>query len=104
MRRLPQEVPPRRLDRPATALLHDEPNARIIAFHLAPGQAVPPHRSESTVIVQVVEGEGIFRGESDRELRLGVGGGAVYTPGELHSMEAVEGVLRFLAIITPRPE
>jgi quercetin dioxygenase-like cupin family protein len=92
-----------RPDRPATQLLHDEPNARVVAFHVAPGQAVPPHRSDSTVLVQVIEGSGLFRG-AERVAKLGPGQTAVYLPGELHSMEpAGGGALRFLAIITPRP-
>jgi len=101
---IPTEGPAARLDRPATQLLHDEPNARVVCFHVGPGQAVPPHTSESTVIVHVLEGEGLFRGERS-EIRLGPGGAAVYAPGELHSMApAAEGRLRFLAIITPRPD
>lgn len=100
---LPAEGPVARPDRPATQLLHDEPNARVVAFHLAPGQTVPPHRSDSTVVVQVVEGSGLFRG-AESEARLGPGQTAVYPPGELHSMaSAGGGSLRFLAIITPRP-
>jgi quercetin dioxygenase-like cupin family protein len=100
---LPASCPASRPDRPATQLLHDEPNARVVCFHVAPGQAVPPHTSGSTVVVQVLEGEGLFRGARD-EARLGPGATAVYVPGELHSMEPVgDGSLRFLAIITPRP-
>jgi quercetin dioxygenase-like cupin family protein len=92
-----------RPDRPATQLLHDESNVRVVAFHVAPGQSVPPHTSDSTVVVQVIEGSGLFRG-AENEARLGPGQTAVYLPGELHSMEPVgDGCLRFLAIITPRP-
>src|SRR5680860_237592 len=100
---LTTEGPAPRTDRPATQLVHDEPNARVVCFNVQPGQAVPPHTSESTVVVQVLEGDGIFRGE-DGEARLAPGQSAVYAPGELHSMEpAGDGNLRFLAIITPRP-
>lgn len=95
-------APAPREDRYATQLVHDEPNARVVSFSLLPGQSVPAHRSDSTVVVQVVEGEGVFRGE-DGETRLAAGGSAVYAPGELHSMEPLRGALRFLAIITPRP-
>lgn len=100
---LPTEGPAPHPSRPVTQLLHDGPNARVVSFHVAPGQAVPPHTSDSTVVVQVIEGDGLFRGE-ESEARLGPGQTAVYAPGELHSMEpAGEGSLRFLAIITPRP-
>ena len=92
-----------RPDRPATQLVHDEPNARVVSFHVAPGQSVPPHASDSTVVVQVIEGDGVFRG-AQSEVRLGPGQAAVYAPGEVHSMEpSGEHSLRFLAIITPRP-
>jgi quercetin dioxygenase-like cupin family protein len=100
---LPTGVPAPRPDRPATQLLHDEPNTRVVCFHLAPGQQVPPHTSGSTVVVQVLDGHGIFRGETG-EARLGAGETAIYRPDELHSMEPDgDGPLRFLAIITPRP-
>jgi quercetin dioxygenase-like cupin family protein len=91
-----------RADRYASALVHDEPNARIVAFHLAPGQSVPPHTSESTVLVQVTEGHGTFSG-ADGAAELSAGESAVYAPGELHGIDARDVALRFLAVITPRP-
>ncbi len=91
-----------REDRPATRLLHDEPNARVVAFHLLPGQRVAEHRSPSTVLVQVLEGEGVFRGE-DGERRLAAGDAAVFAPGEVHAIDAPDGPLRFLAMIAPGP-
>ena len=94
--------PALRVDRYASALVHDEPNARIVAFHLAPGQSVPPHTSDSTVLVQVVEGRGTFSG-ADGTAELAAGQSAVYAPGELHGIDAPDVALRFLAVITPRP-
>lgn len=94
--------PAARSERPASTVLHDHPHARIAGFHLLPGQQVPPHASESTVIVHVVSGSGTFRG-ADGEARLAAGESVVYEPGETHSMEAGVETLRFLAIITPRP-
>jgi quercetin dioxygenase-like cupin family protein len=88
--------------RPATALLHDEPNVRVVAFHVAPGQEIPPHKSPSTVLVHVVQGRGRFRGE-DGEAELEAGRSAVYAPGELHAIAADDEPLSFLAIIAPRP-
>jgi quercetin dioxygenase-like cupin family protein len=102
MKLLPSDGPAPRPDRPATLLLHDEPNVRVLAFHLAPGQEVPPHASDSTVVVHVIDGVGIFHGE-DGEERIGAGGTAVYAPGERHSMAAVGGPLRFLAVLSPGP-
>ena len=94
--------PAPREDRPSSAVLHDEANARIVAFHLLPGQRVPPHRSDSTVLVQVVSGSGRFEG-ADAAHVLKPGDTAAYEPGELHAIEAQQEPLRFLAIITPRP-
>jgi quercetin dioxygenase-like cupin family protein len=94
--------PAAREDRYATALVHDEANARVVAFHLLPGQQVPPHRSDSTVLVHVTSGKGRFVG-SDSDAVLAAGESAAYEPGELHSIEAGDEALCFLAVITPRP-
>ncbi|HEX7049529.1 MAG TPA: cupin domain-containing protein [Longimicrobiales bacterium] len=91
-----------RPDRAASMVVHDEPNLRIVSFHLLPGQRIPPHRSASTVSVQVVRGTGTFRGAED-EAVLGPGEGAVFAPGETHAIEAADGPLEFLALIAPRP-
>lgn len=91
-----------RADRPASAVLHDESNVRVAAFHLEAGQRVAPHRSASTVVVHVVEGAGTFRG-GDGGALLGPGESAVFEPGEEHAIEAERAPLRFLAIIAPGP-
>ena len=91
-----------REDRPATAIAHDEANARVVVFHLAPGQRVPPHSNRSTVIVTVLEGAGTFHGE-EGEAVLRAGQSAVYAPGEEHAITAGDGPLRFQAVIAPRP-
>ncbi len=102
MRTLATEPVVPREDRPTTRLLHDEPNARVVCFQLLPGQRVAEHRSASTVVVQVLEGEGVFRG-ADGERRLGTGEAAVFAPGETHAIDALDVPLRFLAVITPGP-
>jgi quercetin dioxygenase-like cupin family protein len=102
MRVLPTGVPEARTDRPTTAILFDEPNARIVSFHLLPGQQIPPHRNGSTVVVHVAEGVGLFQGEAG-EVTLRTGDTAVFAPGEMHAMRPVDGALRFLAILAPRP-
>jgi quercetin dioxygenase-like cupin family protein len=94
--------PDPRAARFSSTLLHDEPNLRVVAFHLPPGQEIPPHHSPSTVSVQVIEGAGFFLGESG-EARLGAGGTAVYAPGETHAIRSEGEPLRFLAFIAPRP-
>lgn len=102
MKTLATEAVAPREDRPVTRLLHDEPNARVVCFQLLAGQSVKEHRSASTVLVQVLEGEGLFRGE-DGERRLAAGEAAVFAPGETHAIDAPDGPLRFLAVIAPGP-
>ena len=102
MRTLATEAVEPRGDRPVTRLLHDEPAARVVAFQLLPGQRVAEHRSASTVLVVVTEGEGTFRGEGG-ERRLAAGEAAVFAPGEMHAIDAPDAPLRFLAVIAPGP-
>lgn len=102
MKVLAHEPPATRGDRPGTALAHDEPNARLVRFHLVPGQEVPPHTNPSTVIAVVVAGSGTFAGE-DGEAHLRPGDVAVYRPGERHSMRAGNEPLHFVAILAPGP-
>jgi quercetin dioxygenase-like cupin family protein len=94
--------PAARSDRYATELVHDDANARVVAFHLQPGQSVPPHTSTSTVLAHVTEGRGRFMG-SEGDALLEAGQSLAWLPGELHAIEAGDGPLRFLAVITPRP-
>jgi quercetin dioxygenase-like cupin family protein len=92
--------------RPATAILHDAPDARLVVFRLAPGQAVPPHRSPSTVLLTVLEGVGVLSGESagaPAERTCAAGDVVAYAPHELHGMRATDEALLLLATITPRP-
>lgn len=89
-------------DRPATAILHDSDDARLVVFRIAPGQAVPPHRSASTVTLAVLEGAGTLSG-GDGERACAAGDVVVYRPNELHGMRAGDVELLLLATITPRP-
>ena len=91
-----------RPDRPATAVLYDAPDARLMVFRLAPGQVVPLHRSTSTVLLHVVEGCGVFLGP-DGEHPCATGDIATFVPNEPHGMRAVEHELLLLATIAPRP-
>lgn len=88
--------------RPATAVLHDSADARLVVFRLAPGQAVATHRNPSTVTLAVLDGAGILSGaEGERE--CAAGDLVVYAPGEPHGMRATDHELLLLATITPRP-
>lgn len=102
MKLLDQAPPAPRDDRFASAVVHDEANLRVVAFHLRPGQRVPPHRSASTVLVRVVSGSGVFRGEGAERL-MHPGESAVFAPDEYHAIEAGADPLHFLAYITPGP-
>ncbi|HEY9514772.1 MAG TPA: AraC family ligand binding domain-containing protein [Gemmatimonadaceae bacterium] len=88
--------------RPATALIHDAPGARLVVFRIEPGQQVAPHTSASTVILSIVSGSGTVLGaEGERSVRAGEL--VVYEPHELHGMRALDEQLVIAAAITPRP-
>ena len=88
--------------RPATALMHDAPGARLVVFRIEPGQQVALHTSPSTVILSIVSGSGAVLGaEGEREVRAGEL--VVYEPQELHGMRALDEQLVIAAMITPRP-
>lgn len=95
-----------RSGRPATAVVHDSDDARLVVFRIAPGESVPPHRSASTVHLAILEGSGVLAGEHDgavEERPCAAGDVVVYAPNELHGMRAGDDVLVLLATITPRP-
>ncbi len=92
--------------RPATATLLDTDDARLVVFRIAPGQAVRPHRSPSTVQLTVLGGDGVLSGEEDGrpvERACAPGDVVVYAPNEQHGMRAGIETLLLLATITPRP-
>lgn len=88
--------------RPATALLHDVPDARVVVFRIDPGQEVAPHTSTSTVLLAVVSGSGTVSGASG-EKPVSAGDLVTYDLGELHGMKAGNEQLVLVAFITPRP-
>jgi quercetin dioxygenase-like cupin family protein len=89
-------------NRPATAVLLDTADVRLVVFRLAPGQSVAPHRNVSTVMLTVLAGAGILSG-GDGERQCTAGDVVVYEPSETHGMRAVDSELLLLATITPRP-
>ncbi len=89
-------------NRPATAVVHDTDDARLIVFRLSPGQLVPPHRNGSTVTLTVVSGHGFIAGEGE-ERDVAPGETVIFAPNELHGMRATTEQLVLLATITPRP-
>ena len=88
--------------RPASALMHDSADARVVLFRIDPGQEVAVHTSTSSVLLSIVSGEGTVSG-SDGEKVVRAGDFVTYAPGEPHGMRA--GATRFViaAVIAPRP-
>jgi len=88
--------------RPATTIVSDSPDARLVLFRIDPGQAIPPHSNTSTVLMTIVSGSGIVSGpDGDHAARTG--DLIAYEPNELHGMRADTEQLVILATITPRP-
>ena len=93
-------------DRPATAIIHDSADARLVVFRIETRQAVPLHSSTSSVILVIIRGVGFVSGPvdggvSEREVHQGTV--VTYEPGEFHGMRATSGPFVVLAIIVPRP-
>lgn len=88
--------------RPATAILPDTPDVRLVIFRLEAGQVVKPHSNPSTVLLSVVQGEGYVSG-GDGEQAAKAGDLFVCEPNELHGFRAADGELHVLATIAPRP-
>ncbi len=88
--------------RPATMVVHDSADARVVLFRIEPGQEVAPHTSPSTVLLTIVSGSGFVTGaDGEREVRAG--DIVSYAPSELHGMRAREERLVIAAVIAPRP-
>lgn len=88
--------------RPATALIHDSSDARVVLFRIDPGQQVAVHTSASTVLLVVVSGSGIVAGGED-ERAVRAGDIVTYDPREPHGMRADSEQLVIAAVIAPRP-
>lgn len=91
-----------RSERPATAVIFDSADARLVVFRIEPGQSVAPHSNPSTVLLSILEGTGVVQGR-DGERHVKAGDLIAYEPGETHAMRAPGERLVILATITPRP-
>lgn len=88
--------------RPATTIVTDSPDARLVLFRIDPGQAISPHSNASTVLMTIVAGSGTVSGpDGDHVVRAG--DLITYEPNELHGMRADGEQLVILATIAPRP-
>ena len=88
--------------RPATALVHDSPDARVVLFRIEPGQEVAVHTSTSTVLLTIVSGSGSVSG-ADGERAVKAGDIVAYDAQEPHGMRAGAERLVIAAVIAPRP-
>ena len=88
--------------RPATSVVHDSPDARLVVFRIGAGQAVPVHTSRSTVVLHVLSGTGLVQG-ADGERAVSAGTVVTCEPEEPHGMRATTDELLLLAVIAPRP-
>jgi quercetin dioxygenase-like cupin family protein len=102
LRRAASEAHAANTTRPATAIVHDSADARLVIFRLAPGQAVAPHRNASTVMLTAIAGRALVTGGDD-EQELAPGAAVLYEPNEMHGMRAVNEEAVLLATIAPRP-
>lgn len=88
--------------RPAVHIAENWPDARLLLFRLAPGQAVATHTSASSVFITVLSGRGFLTGgEGERAVTAGVV--AAIAPREPHGMRAGESELVLAALVAPRP-
>lgn len=88
--------------RPATAVVHDSPDARVVMFRIEAGQQVAVHTNASTVLLTIVSGSGVVSGaDGDRPVKTG--DMVAYAPNEPHGMRAPSERLVIAAVIAPRP-
>jgi quercetin dioxygenase-like cupin family protein len=88
--------------RPATAIIHDSHDARIVLYRIERGQQVPVHTTSSTVLLVVISGRGVVAGAGG-EHEVHVGDIVVYDVGEPHGMSAGREQLVIAAVLAPRP-
>jgi quercetin dioxygenase-like cupin family protein len=88
--------------RPATALVHDSADARVVMFRIEPGQQVAEHTSTSTVLLVVISGSGVVSGATGNS-HVRAGDIVAYAAGEPHGMQASDELFVLAAVIAPRP-
>jgi len=86
---------------PVKQFLHDSSHMKMALLCLEPGQEIPPHGAPSTVMIQVLEGEGEFTvGE---EKKKGVAGNIFpCSPNDSHGIRALTR-LAVLAVVAANP-
>ncbi len=86
-------------DRPIPQLLFDSSDVRVVVFGFKAGQVMEPHTSTSTVLLQVLTGQGRI-GIGDDDQVAAPGQVVICPPNVLHFMSA-ETDMTVLAVITP---
>ena len=82
-------------------LIFDSAEARLALFCSEPGQGVKKCRSNSRVMMTIIEGEGTFLTDNE-EINGGPGSVIIWEPGESHGYTAKTRLV-FLATIAPGP-
>jgi len=88
-------------DQPVKQILHDSEHLRMALLCLEQGQEIKAHVAPSTVMMQVLEGEGEFTVGQETS-RGGVGTILPCAPDVPHGIRALSR-LAVLAIVAPRP-
>jgi quercetin dioxygenase-like cupin family protein len=77
---------------------------RIIRFTLRPGQEIIAHDApHSPFYVVVLKGRGVFTGDDGREQSLGPNALAIFDPGEMHAVRALNEELVFVGFLHGTP-
>jgi quercetin dioxygenase-like cupin family protein len=77
---------------------------RIIRFTLRPGQEIIAHDApHSPFYVAVLKGRGVFKGDDGREQSLGPNALAIFDPGEMHTVRALDEELVFIGFLHGTP-
>jgi quercetin dioxygenase-like cupin family protein len=75
-------------------------SGRVLRFTLKPNQRVAKHCApHSPVHIVVLKGKGMFAGEDGREVLLEPNTLAVFGPGEMHAIRALDEPLVFVAFL-----
>ncbi len=88
-------------DKPVKQLLHDSEHLRMALLCLEPGQEIASHTAPSTVMMQVLEGEGEFS-VGTAKTQASAGHIVPCAPDVPHGIRAVTR-LAVLAVVAPRP-
>jgi len=88
-------------EHPVKQMFHDSPHMKMALLCMEPGQEIPPHEAPSTVMMQVLEGEGEFTVGGEK--KKGTAGNIfLCAPNDSHGIQALTR-LAVLAVVAPNP-